>query len=47
MSEDDRQRRRLFAEAEVRMYDAEQRKQELRERAEALQQSGVDAPCRS
>ena len=41
MTDDDRQRRRRFAEAEVRMYDAEKRKQELRERAEALQQTGL------
>ena len=41
MTEDDRQRRRRFAEAEVKMYDAEKRKQELRERIEALQGSGL------
>jgi chromosome segregation protein len=41
LTEDDRQRRRRFAEAEVKMYDAEKRKQELRERTEALQQTGL------
>jgi chromosome segregation protein len=41
LSEDDRLRRRSFAEAEVKMYEAERRKQELRERSETLQHSGV------
>ena len=39
LTDEDRQRRRAFAEAEVRYYDAEKRKQALRGHAEALQQS--------
>ncbi|MCC6397720.1 MAG: chromosome segregation protein SMC [Bacteroidetes bacterium] len=38
LTDEDRQRRRSFAEAEVRFYDAEKRKQELRGYAESLQQ---------
>jgi chromosome segregation protein len=39
LTDEDRQRRRAFAEAEVRYYDAEKRKQELRGHADALQQT--------
>lgn len=41
LTEEDRGHRRTFAAAEVRLYDAEKRKTQLRERAEELQQQGV------
>ncbi len=43
LTEEDRQRRRSFAEAEVRYYDTEKRKQELRGHAESLlqEQTGI------
>jgi len=42
LTEEDRQRRRSFAEAEIRFYDAEGQKKALRDRADALQRSVAD-----
>jgi chromosome segregation protein len=42
LTAEDHQRRRSFAEAEIRFYDAETQKQSLRDRADALQRSEAD-----
>ena len=42
LTEEDRQLRRTFAEAEMRFYDAEQKKRILRERAEELQRGATE-----
>jgi chromosome segregation protein len=42
LTEEDRQLRRSFAEAEVRFYDAEQKKREKREQADQLQRAEAD-----
>jgi chromosome segregation protein len=42
LTEEDRQLRRTFAEAEMRFYDAEQKKRALRERADELQRGAAE-----